>query len=440
MKSLGEIFGFVEPKQETKAMHVDVQGTNQYLAQLVRDMVYNGFQINYNADSSSLVQDGYTNVDIYSIINYLITTAAQIPFKVQVKSGNVWEDDPDSEMHELLLRPNELSTYSLFIQEALGWMILDGNRYIYAPRLDLGRNRGKTEELWVMPSTNMQVIGGDIREPIKGFKYSKWDDMIPKADVLYQRYFNPVDAVDNISGSLSGFAPLRAAIMASKKSNSAAMAGVAAFENNGAMGVLSSAGSQYAGFTQDQADRLGHVWKDKHGGANNYGSIAAIPGAVKFERLNMSPADLRLGEAELQTKRQLGSVFKFPTQLLNDADGATFSNQELAQKSIYDNTILPEMRMLGEGIANWIGKAYYPNRMVRLIPDTSNIAVLQANKKEQVEYLEKADWMTQNEKRRAMDLEEDPDPMMNDYLIPSGKIFQSDLNMMSIINGQQGQL
>jgi phage portal protein BeeE len=122
---------------------------------------------------------------------------------------------------------------------------------------------------------------------------------------------------------------------------------------------------------------------------------------------------------------------------VNDAEGATFSNQREAQKSVYTNTIIPEMRGLGEGIAAWLGESYYPGQEIRIIPDTNNIEVLQEDKSAQATWLASADWMTQNEKRVEMGLPEDQDnESMDDYLIPTGKMFAKDLDLMNDINGQ----
>jgi len=436
MSWLSKLGGFdSNPKKEikTKAQELFNPMDNVYLTNLVRAMMYNGYDLNADNDSSSYVKDGYgANISIYSIINYVITTASNVTFKLQTKnSDGTWEDDADSEILRLMRKPNPLSTQSLFVEEALGWKILDGNQYIYAPRMEVGLNSGKTMELWVMPSTGMQVVGGGIRKPVQGYRYHEWEELIPVEDVMHMRYFNPVGAVDNLSGSLVGMSPLRAAVLAAKKSNSAAIAGVAAYENNGAMGIISSNANQFANFTKENAEDIAQAWKRDNGGANNYNKLAVTPGAVDFKRTNMSPADLRLAESELQSMRQIGGAIKFPTQLINDAEGATFSNQQEAQKSVYTNTIIPEMRLLGEGIAAWLGGAYYGDTEIRIIPDTTNIEVLQKDKATMATWLVNADFLTQNEKRTEMGYDADPDPSMDDYLLPNGKTFKQDLEIFN---------
>ena len=167
---LSEWAGFTDKKEveviDTKAMELNVQAPNKYIEQMIKTMWWKN-DIRFDADSSSFVEDGYAgNVDIYSIINYVITTAANVPFKLQIKAGDTWEDDPQSELIKLISRPNALTNYSLFIEETLGWKMIDGSAFVHAPILEVGRNKGKATSMWTMPSTKMHIIGGDIHKPI----------------------------------------------------------------------------------------------------------------------------------------------------------------------------------------------------------------------------------------------------------------------------------
>ena len=439
MSWLSKFGGFDETQEiQEKAMDLQVQAPNKYIEQLVKTMWWSN-NLKFDADSTSFVEDGYGgNVDIYSIINYVITTASNVPFKVQILEKGKYVDDFDSELLDRIQNPNPLTNYSLFIEETLGWKLIDGALYVYGPRLEIGPNKGQALEIWTMPSTNMMVVGGDIRKPIEGFKYSHWDDTIPVEDVLYLRYFNPVAALNSLAGSLTGMSPLRAAVLTAKKSNSAAQAGVSAYENNGAIGIVSKASNEWAKFSPETAKAMDERWKLASGGATNYGKIAYTDGNIDFHRLNMSPAELRLGESELQSKRQMAALYKVPTQLLNDAEGATFSNQREAQKSVYTNTIIPEMRSLGEGFTKWLGEAYYPKHKIRIIPDTSNIEVLQTDKKEMVGWLNEAWWLTPNRKLEIMEEPVSDNPKMDEEYVPNNITNINDLDLLAEITPNVG--
>ncbi len=117
-----------------------------------------------------------------------------------------------------------------------------------------------------------------------------------------------------------------------------------------------------------------------------------------------------------------------PTQLLNDPDGTTFNNQQEAQKSLYTNVIIPELRTLGEALVRWLGESYYPGQDIRIMPNTSDVEVLQANKKEQSEWLGKAWWLKGSEKRVIMGL--DADSELDKYFLPSNLIELDNIDKM----------
>ena len=439
MSWLSDFGGFTNKKvealeQRVKATELQIQAPNPYIENLVRNMFFRN-DIKFNNDSTSFVIDGYGgNVSIYSIINYLATTAPNIKFKAQILESGVWADDEGAEIIKLINKPNPLTTYSLFIEETLGWKFIDGAYYVFGPRIPLGKNKGKPLELWTMPSTRMNVVGGGIRKPIEGFRYEMFEDLIDSNDVMYGRYFNPVSALDNLAGSLTGMPPLRSAVLTAKKSNSAAQAGVSAYENNGAQGIVSRDSGEFAEFGEEAAKALREQHKSDYGGANNFGTVGYTGAQIKYHPMSMSPADLRLGESELQSMRQMGGVFKFPTQLINDSEGATFSNQAEAQKSIYTNTLIPEMRGLGEGIMNTWGESFYGNVEARLIPDTSEIEVLQQDKAAQATWLVNAWWLTGNQKLEEQNFEKSDDPRMDEIQFPNTATASSDLDILGDIN------
>lgn len=436
MSWLSRLGGFEQPKkaQQGKAMELQTQVPNRYIENVIRSMFWKD-NIRFGNDSTSFVEDGYGgNVSIYSIVNYILSIAPNVKFEAQIKDGDKWVKDEGSELIKLINNPNPMDTYSSLINSVIGWKLLDGSTYIYAPRIELGANKGKTLELWSMPATNMQIVGGGVRKPIEGYKYSQWREMIPADDVLYMKYFNPVGAIDSLSGIFTGMSPLRAAVLTAKKANSAAQAGVSAYENNGAGGIVSKADSEWGSFTQENVDALEQRWQSNNGGANNYGKVAFTGGQIDFHRLNMSPADLRLGESELQAMRQLGGVYRFPTQLINDSEGKTYSNQAAAQKSVYSDTVIPEMQEIGQGIAKWLGPAYYGDQEMRIITDTSEIEVLQQDKKTQVSWLVDAWWLSPNEKRQEMNKPISPDPKMDEIFVPNNVTSMKDLDLLSEIN------
>lgn len=389
-------------------------------------------QINSEFGGDEFVKNGYGgNADVYAIINYIITTASNVPLLLEIKQPDgTWKIDPDSELIKLINNPNETMGYSLLIEELLGWKLIDGNGYLYAPRLRNGQNKGKSQKLWVMPSNGVRVMGGGLTQIISGYTYDQWTGEIPPENVMTIRYFNPLGTLSGDKRAIfTGQSPLKAAEMVIKKLNTGALSEITAFANNGAIGVFSREGAD-GHFTPDHAEKLDRRWKQRYGGAANKNTIAHTPANIKYHKIGESPADLKVVEAALAAKRQIAAIFKFPTELLNDPDGSTFNNQQEAHKSLYTNVIIPEMRSIGEGINRWLAPSYYGEDVeTRIVPNTSDIEVLQTNKKDQAEWLSKSHHLTLSEKRVIAGGE--ADPKLDDYYIPTNLIALDDIDKIN---------
>ncbi len=421
-------------KKQQKSLHNHNRRIleNNELLRALNQFNNNFSQINTEFGGDEFVKNGYGgNADVYAIINYIITTASNVPLLLEIKQPDgTWKIDPDSELIRLINEPNPETGYSLMIEELLGWKLIDGNGYLYAPRIRAGVNKGKSQRLWVMPSNGVRVMGGGLTQIISGYTYDGWTGEIPPENVMTVRYFNPLGTLSGDKRAIfTGQSPLKAAEMVIKKLNTGALSEITAFANNGAIGVFSRDG-QEGQFTEEQSEKLDRRWKQRYGGAKNKNSIAHTPANIKYHKIGESPADLKVVEAALAAKRQIAAIFKFPTELLNDPDGSTFNNQAEAHKSLYTNVIVPEMRGIGEGINRWLASSYYPEGTeTRIIPDTSNIEVLQTNKKDQAEWLAKAHHLKLSEKRVIAGGE--ADPAIDDYYLPSNLIALSDIDNIS---------
>src|SRR6056297_3398245 len=83
-------------------------------------------------NQETYIKKGYNyNVLLYSIISYITMKASDIPIKLYNKrTDELIESSP---ILELLAQPNSMQDYSEFSESALGYLLLTGNVYIYAP-------------------------------------------------------------------------------------------------------------------------------------------------------------------------------------------------------------------------------------------------------------------------------------------------------------------
>jgi phage portal protein BeeE len=174
----------------------------QNTAKEYNQAIYNwlGESIVWNPENDdTYINEGYRkNATIYSIVNLITKAATTIPLCIYQKvndnelkrykamtSGiidsttlhkasllrkSALVELEDTELHELLDRPNPAQSYASWISELIAFGKLTGNRYIYGIGPDTGTNLGKFKELYVMPSQIMEIVSGGIFDPVKGYR------------------------------------------------------------------------------------------------------------------------------------------------------------------------------------------------------------------------------------------------------------------------------
>ncbi len=138
------------------------------------------------ADNKSLITDGYQgNPTVFSIINWITTNAARIPFKVYSGLGTKKKELTDHEISELFNRPNKHQGFAEFMQQVYGFDRITGNAYLWGPRIELGPNRGRFTEMHILPADRVKITGETTIEPVGSYvQNSRLPDDFPVAVVV----------------------------------------------------------------------------------------------------------------------------------------------------------------------------------------------------------------------------------------------------------------
>jgi len=335
------------------------------------------------------IKTGYMDNDTtYSIINKIADTAANIPLKLVDENG---EEVKSHWVNDLLLIPNEDNTIRDIIFNYYVYLLSIGNTFIYAPKLE----SGNSTELWTMPSDLVEVVSGPWHEPILGYKLMEGNQEIlfPKKDVLHGRLFNPRFQ----SGSwVYGLSPIQVAAQTINSLNAGQISQEAAYKNMGPPYILSSQTPE--GLTPEQQEMLEDTVKKKYGGAKNFNKPMTTGTPIKVEKVGVSPVDLNIIEGSEHGLRILCNVYGVSSVLFNDNANSTYNNISQARKDFYDYTIKPLNKDLSQKLKNWL----IPDEKFTLEFDYSDVEVLQESFKTKIEALEKATFLTENEKREFL--------------------------------------
>ena len=423
-------------------------------------------------DPSSYIDQGYAyNPDVYAVINGITGAAASVPMVVHevvdeksareyysVKRNNRYQGsakaqqigrklrrkafemaDPNDDIVKLLERPNPLQSWDEFMMNALGFKLVTGNSYIHGNELSDGR----FGELWIMPPQLTQIVADRSTEAIvKSYVLNVfgYNQPIPESTVLHLKYWNPDYHIP--ASHLYGMSPLKAARRSVKASNLGLEALSKALENGGASGMLFPDDPDIQELTQDQRSQLQRWFDQNRKGADNYKSALITTAKMGWTPFGQSVVDLEIIEARKMTTRDICNIYRYPSALLNDPETKTNANVGEARKQLYQEAVIPELEQFYASLNRWLvprferltGKKYHIDY------DLNAVEALSDNMVEKSQWLDKAWYLTPNEKRDEMQFERIDNDLFDQPMIPMGLVPLSDMDLNDISESDKALL
>ena len=421
------------------------QNTNEAFNKLVYRYLGDNL-ISSSENDDTYINKGYRfNSSIYSIVNLISKTAANIPFQIyevknenelkrykSITSGSVTTTSlvnsniiqkkalanvEDTELHELLNRPNPAQSFNSWIQEIIAFGALTGNRYIYGIAPDTGQNMGKYKELYVLPSQVVEIHSGGLMKPVKEYTLEyNGTYRIPAEFICHIKNFNPY--YDGSGSHLYGMSPLKAGLRSMDANNEALTTGVKYLQNQTARGMLIS---DEGDMTESQAKQLKDKFRSTYQGSNNAGDLIITPKKLSWVNFGLNASDLSLIEQYNASIKDLCNVYNVPVQLLNNTESSTYNNMKEAKKALYQNAVIPELIRIREELNRWLTPQYGDKLYIDF--DFNSIPELQEETEKVVDQMSKSWWLTPNEKRIAMNYGVDEENIkMNEYYVPANLI------------------
>ena len=333
-----------------------------------------GLPVYSNYDTISNIYNGYvTSDDVYSIVRRIARTAAMVPLCVyKVKDEKAMKEyefaskqnnystqnlmrkevlklkalekvGVDNPLQKLLDNPNPVYSKTEFNEGAYTFRLITGNTYIHTPLLELGVNKGKPLEMWLLPSQYMSLQVSDTwPRSVLYYRLQIADLMtFPTDEVIHLRYFNPL--FNYVGQELIGMSPLRAGAKILDRQKAETDYSVSAFQNGGISGIVSN-----ESFQPDEASTLslGKMKADFYNEATGTGNARKLLftlGKMQYTAIGLSPVDMDVLNSEVRTFKKLCNLYGVSDRLFNnDASGSEIS-VDVAYKDLYTNAALPEV-------------------------------------------------------------------------------------------------
>lgn len=391
LQSWQEAFG---RKSMPETYYIESNGYHNYSKQP-------GFTIIDPAKFSSLFYGGHAAhnfielfhciPEIFSPIHAIASRVANADWQFRdFKTDEVIYDDRT--WNRLYETPNPLQHFRELIYEAVVYELVTGNEFMYfnTPST-LAKSYTNVSAIWNLPADQVEIVP---KTPIKLFTATSIEDIVKEYRVDTNNAFEPKNVLHlratNIKwedGKLNGKSPLLSADKAIANLIAVYEARNVIYTKRGALGAIVNRKVDASGsvaLTKGEKRDLREEANATYGvtGGRDLYAITDVP--IDFIRFGMSIQELQPFEESIADAAAIYGVLGVPFELAPKAKGETFSNQLTAERSFYQNVIIPKALNIAQSITNKLGLTM-ANRYV--FPSFANVEVLQENLKEKSEII-----------------------------------------------------
>lgn len=152
----------------------------------------------------------------------------------------------------------------------------------------------------------------------------------------------------------------------------------------------------------EQFDRLREDLAAEFSGQANAGRPLILDGGLKWQAMSLSPTEMDFAGLKEAAARDIALAFGVPPMLLGLPGDSTYANYREANRALWRLTILPLasriLAALAEGLEPWFAGA-------TLAFDEDRIGALAEDRERLWAMVASADWMSAEEKRKAVGME-----------------------------------
>ncbi|MFA5900721.1 MAG: phage portal protein [Hyphomicrobium sp.] len=359
-------------------------------------------------DYAAFAREGFMqNAIVYRSVRMIAEAAASVPLLA-------YDGDDEIDRHpllDLIARPSPDHTATDFLEAWYGFLLVSGNAYVEA--VGVG---GQLRELYVLRPDRMKVIPGPSGWP-EAFEYSAngtcarfAEEPLPGVrPILHTRLFHP----DN---DHYGMSPIEAAAVAIDIHNEASAWNKALLDNSARPSGALVYGGASGNLTAEQFKRLRGELEEAFQGARNAGRPMLLEGGLDWKPLSLSPKDMDFIAAKHAAARDIALALGVPPMLLGIPGDNTYSNYGEAQRAFWRGTVLPLVSRMTRAFSAWLVPAYGGGLELR--PDLDQVEGLSAEREALWARIERASFLTQDEKRAAVGY--GPSPLVGAGDSPAG--------------------
>lgn len=310
---------------------------------------------------------------VRTCIDKINLAAKSVPWYLYQQKGKEVVEVGTHPLLNVLKRPSKGLRWPKFLEQALGFYLISGNRYI---RKYVGSFRQHAELEVLMPQK--VYIKTDRVGDVAAYEYYKRGiklPPIPPEEILHSKMFNPGD-------DLYGLSPITTIAGQIDISRLATEWTIKLLEKDARPSAIAFIPGN---LSEEQRQSIQQQWKQDYAGPDNVGGLLILEGGAGSNRpgdlklTQLGPRELELSGSDPIITRKICSVYHVPSELLGDAQNKTYSNQKEARKALYQEATLPLLDELFSDLNDWLVPDFEGAEDMFFAYDDSDIDALAAD-------------------------------------------------------------
>lgn len=364
-------------------------------------MVMPGQAVWMDRNYAQFSQEAYMrNVIAYRAMDMVAAAACSVPFEmVSLGLRGARREVKAHPMLELVRKPNPAQSGTEFLQALYKYRLISGNAFVQA----VGPKEGAPTEMYLLRPDRVAIIAGKGMLPA-GYRYSAGevvkdfavDRLTGMSAILHLKNFNPLN-------DWYGLSPVEAAAYSIDQHNQSGAWNQALLQNgarpSGALVVRADASSGGV-LSEDQYVRVKQQIDEQFMGPGNAGRPLLLEGGLEWKEMSLTPHDMDFVQAKHASARDIALAFGVPPQLLGIPGDNTYANLQEARLALWEQTVVPLVTATAEALSGWLSPKF--GERLELVANTDQVPALAMRNQAIWDRVEKASFLTQNEKREAV--------------------------------------
>lgn len=364
-------------------------------------MVMPGQAVWMDRDYAQFAQEAYIeNVIAHRAVNMIASAAASVPIDLnQINAKGMRRELKVHPVIDIFKKPNPTQAMGDFFQALYHYRMISGNAFIQA----VGPKDSAPIELHLLRPDRVAVIAGKGTLPA-GYRYSVGEKVIDfsvdritgRSRILHIKSFHPLN-------DWYGLSPVEAAAYSIDQHNQSGAWNQSLLQNgarpSGAL-VVRADGNNSGTLSEDQYSRVKTQIDEQFTGSTNAGRPLLLEGGLDWKEMSLTPKDMDFVEAKNSSARDIALAFGVPPQLLGIPGDNRYSNLQEARLALWEQTIVPLVNCTIDALNSWLLPMFENN--LELVPNTDNIPALALRNQVIWDRLERANFLTDDEKRAAV--------------------------------------